>query len=1058
MRTAGREERKVVSVLFADLVGFTSRSDRADPEDVRDTLHLYHERVKERIEQYGGTVEKFIGDAVMAVFGAPIAHGDDAERAVRAGLRVLQAIEDLNREQPGLELAVRAAVNTGEAVVAVGPGHRSGEALAMGDVVNTASRLQTAAPPGRLIVGEATYRATRQSIRYEEAAPIDAKGKREPVQAWLAVEPVGAPAERQMTTAPMVGRDREVSLLTSIWERAVGERRPHLVTVLGPPGIGKSRLSREFSALVSGQGGRVLLGRCLPYETGDVYAAFADQVKRIAGIFEHDPPESARTKLSAVIEALLPEEAPELTRSLSLLLGLGLGLDAPIAERLLLFFAARRFVERTSVEQPAMFVFEDVHWSDGGQLDLLEYLAAHVRETSTVFLALARPELLDLRPTWGSGLVAQTTISLEPLSLREAAAIASHLLGGETASPAIDRLAEVADGNPLFVEELAAALAEGIDPDSELPTTVRAAIASRLDALPADDRAVLLDASVIGRTFWRGALLALGSRDSTDRSLDSLEARDLVRREPSSRVRGDTEFSFKHILIREVAYATLTRAERRARHAVVARYIEGVGGDQIRDLARLLAHHWREAGEDARAIDYLLLAAERAREALATDEVIELYSAALELAADDQARTRIRLLRGLALSRLEEFERANQELAELMPELDGVDLLEAILARSHATVWTEQTEETMALAEQAVELAARLDVHEMLGPAIARLSHAHGMRGQAGDLERATELGERALQLWVPDTRLPELAEHNHLMADVYYWTGDYEEALTMARAAGAHAVDPNSAEFRLRGGGMEGLTLTAMGRYEEALSLFDTSIALGRELGRPVRVPLNYSTTALRELHDLKEARRRSEEALEQQGWAGFLMPRLNSLVDLVFTDLLEGEIGRAEAGWPSVWDEVANGKGWERWLLTGKMVWARAEIALGANEPEAAAEWAHKAIGMARSVHRQKYETAARATLGRALMDMKRPVDAIAELRTAVAGADELGSPPGRWGTRGALGEALYAAGDDDGAGRAFREAAGVIREVAQGLAAERANRLLAAPQVAEIMTAGR
>jgi class 3 adenylate cyclase len=233
------QERKLVSVLFVDLVGFTSRSDRADPEDVRDTLQLYHSRVKEQIERYGGTVEKFIGDAVMAVFGAPVSHGDDAERAARAGLRVLETIGELNREQPALDLSARAAVTTGEAVVAVGSVPEFGEALAMGDVVNTASRLQSAAPTGRLVVGEETYRATRNLIAYDEMASILAKGKREPIRAWLAVAPVAAPAERPVTSAPMVGRDREMALVESIWDRAVAERRPHLVTVIGPEGIGK---------------------------------------------------------------------------------------------------------------------------------------------------------------------------------------------------------------------------------------------------------------------------------------------------------------------------------------------------------------------------------------------------------------------------------------------------------------------------------------------------------------------------------------------------------------------------------------------------------------------------------------------------------------------------------------------------------------------------------------------------------------------------------------------------------------------------------------------------
>src|SRR5439155_516068 len=282
-------------------------SDQADPEDVRDMLERYHARAKEEIERYGGAVEKFIGDAVMAVFGAPVAHGDDAERAVRAGLKVLDAIGELNRDDPTLQLQARAAVNTGDAVVAVGTDGRSGEALAMGDVVNTASRLQSAAPPGRLIVGESTYRATRDVIRYGELQPVDAKGKREPVRAWLAIEALAAPVERSLGKAPMVGRDREMSLLASLWDRAVAERRPHLVTVIGPPGIGKSRLHREFATVVESTGGRVTRGRCLPYEERAAYGAFGQHVRNAAGILENDPPEAAREKLAAAVARLIPQ-------------------------------------------------------------------------------------------------------------------------------------------------------------------------------------------------------------------------------------------------------------------------------------------------------------------------------------------------------------------------------------------------------------------------------------------------------------------------------------------------------------------------------------------------------------------------------------------------------------------------------------------------------------------------------------------------------------------------------------------------------------------------------
>jgi class 3 adenylate cyclase len=646
-----REERKLISVLFVDLVGFTSRSDKADPEDVRDTLQGFHARAKQEIERFGGTVEKFIGDAVMAVFGAPVSHGDDAERAVRAGLRVVHAIEDLNRGRLDRPLQVRAAVNTGEAVVAMGSRPESGEALAMGDVVNTASRLQTSAPTGGLVVGDETYRATRHVIRYRELAPIDAKGKSEPVEAWLALAPIGAPAERPATTAPLVGRSRELSMVDSIWERAAAELRPHLVTIVGPTGIGKSRMASEILSRVEATGARAVKGRCLPYgQTG--YRAFSEQVRQVTGIFETDAASDAWDKLRTRVDELMSaEEAEETTRLLGALIGLGSG-EEGAEEPVQLYFAARRFAEQVALEQPTVFVFEDIHWADSAQLDLLEYLASHVRDAPAVFLALARSELLEVRPGWGSGVLGHTTIPLEALSPIDSASIASYLLSGEGDLSSVERLVEVAEGNPLFIEELAASLAER-GPSDELPTTVRAAIASRIDALPPEPRAAVLAASVVGKHFWRGVLRSLEDLRNVDEAIDALESRDLIRREPSSQVQGDAEFSFKHILIREVAYATLARADRKQRHAAVAKYIEEVAGDRTRNLAWVLAHHWREAGEPERSIPYLITAAELAHEQLAFHHAVQLYGSALELMAeDDPRRTDVTVRRAIAFSRL----------------------------------------------------------------------------------------------------------------------------------------------------------------------------------------------------------------------------------------------------------------------------------------------------------------------------------------------------------------------------------------------------------------------
>jgi class 3 adenylate cyclase len=538
-----REERKLVSVLFVDLVDFTARAERADPEDVRETLQLYHAEAKRRIEQHGGVLEKFIGDAVMAVFGAPTAHGDDAERAVRAGLRVLDGIGELNREHK-LGLAARAAVNTGEAVVSLNPA--TGDALATGDVVNTASRLQSAAPPGRLIVGESTYRATRNAIGYEASEAVDAKGKAEPVSAWLALEPAAIPADGPLTDTPLVGRSHELELMRSAWGNCLTELRPHVVTVIGPPGIGKSRLCREFSAQVTADGGRILRGRCLPYAEQVGYQAFSRLVYTACGILESDTPGIARDKLRLGVERVMPpDEAAETSDRLALVLGVAP--DDEIPDMQLLFLAARRFMERAGLEQPTVFVFEDIHWAQPSEIALLQYLARHLRDSPVMIIGTARPELLDAHPTWGAGLAAQATIPLDSLKTQDAELLAAQVLRamGEQSFD-IARVVETAGGNPLFLEELTASLVE-LGATQTLPVTVHEAIAARIDALPADARNALLSAAVVGKTFWRGVVVALGGIDDVDEALAVLEARDFIRRDPASQLAGDVQFTFKHM-------------------------------------------------------------------------------------------------------------------------------------------------------------------------------------------------------------------------------------------------------------------------------------------------------------------------------------------------------------------------------------------------------------------------------------------------------------------------------------------------------------------------------
>ena len=624
------EERRVVSVLFVDLVGFTSRSESLDPEDVRAFLTPYYEQVRERLMSFGGRVEKFIGDAVMGIFGAPTAYGDDPERAVRAAL----AVRDW-AEEDGLQ--IRIAVNTGEAIVALEARPDHGEAMVAGDVVNTAARLQSAAPVGAVIVGEETHRATRNVVEYRPAQPVLAKGKSAPISAWLAIRATSHAGERPMAAVPMIGRDRELSVLTGIWERVTGESRAQFVTVFGPAGIGKSRMGLELAQLLADQGGRVMRGRSTPYGASSPYSAFAQLVKQNATIFDSDEPSEARAKLaSGLAELAGPAAAEEHAPQLEILLGLSDEKAAVDRDRL--FFSARVFVESLALSSPTMLLFEDIHWADSSQLDLLEMLASRVRDVPVLFVALARPELLTKRPTWGGGLPAYTALQLDPLSADCSRELAEKLLAARTATNGgASRVAEMAEGNPLFIEELAASIVEQSTSD-ELPTSVRAIIAARLDSLPSAERSVLVDASVAGRVFWRGALAEMSQRADVAATLSSLEDRGLVGREAVSRIKGDQQFAFRHALIQEVAYATLPRAARRERHAAVARFLEtSTATGQSHEA---LAHHWREAGEPERAVDELVAAADQAGRGWAKEHASNLYGEALALVPEDDAARR----------------------------------------------------------------------------------------------------------------------------------------------------------------------------------------------------------------------------------------------------------------------------------------------------------------------------------------------------------------------------------------------------------------------------------
>jgi class 3 adenylate cyclase len=657
-----REERKVVTVVFADLVGFTARAEQMDPEEVRALLAPYHARLRSELELFGGTVEKFIGDAVMALFGAPVAHEDDPERAVRAAL----SIRDWAREHED-ELQVRIAVNTGEALVALGARPDQGEAMASGDVVNTTSRLQSAAPVNGILVGETTWRATRHSIDYEEHEPVEAKGKTEPIAVWEAVE---ARARHgvdvtQESRAELVGRDEELGVLRDALSRAQREPSVQLVTLVGVPGIGKSRLVFELLEHVRATPGLVTWrqGRSLPYGEGVSFWALGEMLKAQAGVLEADPPEVVASKLDESVDLLVdPAEAGWVKRHLGVLAGSSD--DAEVsANRDEAYAAWRRYLEALAEQRPTVLVFEDLHWADDGLLDFVDHLIEWATDVPLLVLATARPELFTRRSGWGGGKRNAVTLSLSPLGDADTAKMIGSLLGrsvlpAETQTALLER----AEGNPLYAEQYARMFAESGDvEDLPLPENVQGIIAARLDALPAAEKELVQNGAVLGKVFWTGALEAIGGKPAAEaeRLLHSLDRKEFVRRERRPSVAGESEYAFRHVLVRDVAYSQIPRATRAEKHRRAAEWIGALGREA--DHAEMLAHHFVTALELERALggendvlvgkarEALRAAGDRARSLQAFVAAAKYYGDALGLAPSDPERRDLLFLQASAL-------------------------------------------------------------------------------------------------------------------------------------------------------------------------------------------------------------------------------------------------------------------------------------------------------------------------------------------------------------------------------------------------------------------------
>jgi class 3 adenylate cyclase/tetratricopeptide (TPR) repeat protein len=1040
-------------VLFADLSGFTSLAEGMDPEDVRTLADSCAAALTEIVERYGGTLDKVIGDAVMAVFGAPISHEDDPERAVRAALDMQACAREKTELFGGLSL--RIGVNTGETMFA--PVGTQEQFTVMGDAVNTASRLQTAAPRGGVVVGRETFLSSRHAIEYEELPPLEVKGKEEPVPAWAAIAARGRVSERPTSGAPLVGRSTELELLTTVWRQVLADRRPHLVTILGPPGIGKSRLLRELTGVVE-EAGRLVKGRCLPYGETTGFGAFGQQVQQAAGILESDPAPVALEKLERrVTELVAAEDAEEATSHLAVLLGLSAE-GAP--DKQLLFYSARRFVEGLAREHPTVLAFEDIHWAEPALLELLLFTAARIHEGPLLLVTLARPELLDRAPTWGGGLPRYTALPLEPLPDADARRLATLLLArSEEAEEAVDELIRTSGGNPLFLEELAASLAErAAETAGVLPTTVQAIIGARLDALPAEERRVLQDASVVGRIFWRGTLEALsGDGQRLDLTIEELEARDFIRRQPDSRLAGDREFAFKHILTREVAYATLSRASRRERHALVARYLEGTAGDRVRESASLLAYHWKEAGETTRAADYLMTAADVASRAWAKEEAIALYTEAADLLreAGEPGRLEEALLRrGEARVAAGDHARVLDDLVPVLPRLGGRNRIRALLTMARAANWMADADRVHDLAGQAERAARTMGDLEFEARAVSLLAEAAGMDGDPG---RGIELARRAIDSWPAYGRDGDFAYTYSQLALMHYWRGDYELSIELGRKAYELGMETSHVGAVVNGASHVGVGLVGLSRHEEGIEWLDRAAVLGKEWELAPRLAAratNMWAGSLREIGAYDEARRLNEEALDMAKRSGFPGALVSAQIDLAIADLVDGHVARAEQAVPELMTAAENTRGWHQWLWTGRLAALKAETALAAGRHEDSAAAAEEAIAQALGPGRVKYACRARTALGSALSALGHLDQAREVLEQSVADARRLGHAPSLWPALWSLGSALAVAGRETEAEEALSEARLTIDRFAAGLSKKRRAVFLSSPSVAPLV----
>jgi class 3 adenylate cyclase/tetratricopeptide (TPR) repeat protein len=877
-------ERRLISVLFADLVGFTALSESRDPEDVRELLSRYFETCRAVVERYGGTVEKFIGDAVMAIWGAPIANEDDAERAVRTALDLVDAVASLGSDIGAPELRARAGVLTGEAAVNL---RAVGQGMVAGDLVNTASRIQSAAEPGGVLVGEATYHAAEGAIAFEDWGELELKGKAEPIRAWRAVRVI---AQRRGVgraaglEPPFVGRDDELRLVKDLLHGTAREQRARLVSVTGLPGIGKSRLAWEFLKYVDGLAEPFYWhqGRSPAYGDGVTFWALGEMVRMRAGIAESEDATSTRAKLGATIAEFVPsaEERRWIEPRLTHLLGLA---DAPPGEREELFSAWRTFFERIAEHDPVVMVFEDMQWADPGLIDFVESILEWSRNLPILVLTLARPEFAEHRPTWGVGQRSFSSLHLDPL---DAAAMHRLLTGFVPGMPGDveEQILARAEGVPLYAVETVRMLADrgaltargdvyevsGDLGDLAVPDTLHALIASRLDALDPAQRSLVQDAAVLGASFTTEGLSAVTGADPS-----ALEAslRALVRKEmltldsdPRSPERG--QYGFVQGLIREVAYSTLARADRRSKHLAVAHHFESVGDDEF---AGAVAAHYLEAyratpeGPEAdavaaRARDWLSHAGERALSLGSPEQGLAFFEQALAITAEGPERAALLERGGEAASLAASFERA-------------VSLLE------EAAAYYERAGDRGAAGIATARAARPLDHVQRYGESVERCEKAYAALGPEGDERARAELAVAltfSLNMWA---------------------SGSAEQALAWAEIALPLAERLGDVELLGDAIGAKAGVLFDLGRHREGAMLARGVFELAKSAGSTIDQARALLTLSLYvQDEDLRGSMTVALESADLARKAGDRVVETTNLLNAAEVATFLGELDRAD------------------------------------------------------------------------------------------------------------------------------------------------------------------